>query len=324
MSVTIKDVAKAAGVSYSTVSKALRNSPLVKQPTKDLIINIAKELGYEPNVAARNLVSKKSYTIGVVWPTIQRIAHSALITSLNKKLKEHSYSMLISISDTESAFKLFNQYQVDAILAFDETGNPLQYPSNVPVIIYGIGSSESAYPIIDANRKNAIYLAYKHLYDLGHRKICYIGYLETDQLQMEKVSGFNQAVTKFNAAPFPNQIMEVQALEQYDGYESMRQLLESTSKPTGIISGSHDMARGVIRAIQEKGLSIPRDFSLISYDYVPEDVNQDITIATVGVPTDVITDKLANVLLDIINEVDVDQNIYLEPKLKLMNSCRSI
>lgn len=326
MSVTIKDVAKAAGVSYSTVSKALRDSPLVKQPTKDLVINVAKQLGYEPNAAARNLVSKRSYTIGVVWPTIERIAHAALITSLNKKLEELDYTTLISINEVEFAFKTFNQYQVDAILTFDETGHLPHFTSNVPVVVYGIASDHSPFTTVDANRKKAVYLAYKHLHTLGHRKISYIGYLESDRLQMEKVAGFNQAVAEFATPPFPNQIMEVEGLEQYDGYESMRQLLEASTRPTAIISGSHDMTRGILRAIQEKGVSVPNDISLISYDYVPEVKNLDVPITTIGVPTDTITEKLSDVLLEIIEKESkvVERTIYLEPELRLTNSCKAI
>lgn len=72
MNVTIKDIARVANVSYSTVSKALNDSPLVKENTKKKILQIARELGYHPNIAAKSLVSKKSDTIGVVWPTIER------------------------------------------------------------------------------------------------------------------------------------------------------------------------------------------------------------------------------------------------------------
>ncbi|MCY9452936.1 LacI family DNA-binding transcriptional regulator, partial [Bacillus haynesii] len=69
MTVTIKDIANASGVSYSTVSKALRNSPLVKPDTKKKVLQVAEQLGYSPNFAARSLASKKSQTIGLVWPT---------------------------------------------------------------------------------------------------------------------------------------------------------------------------------------------------------------------------------------------------------------
>ena len=78
MTITIKDIAKQVGVSYSTVSKALNNSPLVKQETKDKIIKLAKEMGYEPNYAAQSLVSKQSRVIGLIWPTLERVAPSTL------------------------------------------------------------------------------------------------------------------------------------------------------------------------------------------------------------------------------------------------------
>jgi LacI family transcriptional regulator len=84
--VTIKDIAQRAGVSFSTVSKALLDSPLVKHQTKQHILSIAKEMGYQPNIAARSLVSRRSGAIGVVWPSVERAALSSLITSLNEEM----------------------------------------------------------------------------------------------------------------------------------------------------------------------------------------------------------------------------------------------
>ncbi|GGF23991.1 putative HTH-type transcriptional repressor ExuR [Halobacillus andaensis] len=325
MGVTIKDIAKTAGVSYSTVSKALRDSPLVKEPTKERIIQIAKQLGYQPNAAARSLVSKKSHTIGVVWPTIERVTHSALITGLNKQLEELSYTTLISINEMEFAINTFNRYQVDAIVAFDERNSKEPANSTVPIVTYGIADDTSLFPTVDVNRKQAIRSAVEYLTSIGHKKINYIGdLLQEDRLQEEKVNGFKQAIHEFDLDPYYSRIVSVTDLEQYDGYQAAKKLLNDPERPTALISGSHDLTKGILRAVYENGLSIPDDLSIISYDNIPATENFDIPLSTVGVPLQLITEKLAEVLMAVINEEEIDHSIYLEPELKITESCQSI
>ncbi|QAS52171.1 LacI family DNA-binding transcriptional regulator [Halobacillus litoralis] len=325
MGVTIKDIAKAADVSYSTVSKALRDSPLVKEPTKQKIIEIAHQLGYQPNVAARSLVSKKSHTIGVVWPTIERVTHSALVTGLNKRLEELSYTTLISINEMECAINTFNRYQVDAIVAFDEKNSREPANSTVPIVTYGIAHKDAPFPTVDVNRKQAIRTAVEHLINIGHQSISYIGdMVQEDHLQEEKVEGFRQAITEAELGLSSTSIMEVTDLESYDGYEAMKKLLKEPDHPTAIISGSHDLSKGILRAIHENGLSIPDDISIISYDNIPATETFEVPLSTVGVPLDIITEKLSEVLIALINEEEVNHSIYLKPELNITQSCATL
>ncbi len=325
MGVTIKDIAKSAGVSYSTVSKALRDSPLVKEPTKTKIIEIARQLGYQPNVAARSLVSKKSHTIGVIWPTIERVTHSALITGLNKQLEQLSYTTLISINEMEFAINTFNRYQVDAIVAFDDRNSREPANSTVPVVTYGIADDYSPFPTVDVNRRQAIRSAVEYFISIGHKRICYVGdLLQEDRLQEEKVNGFKQAVQSFGLDPYYSRVISVSDLEQYDGYEAAKKLLHDPERPTAIISGSHDLSKGILRAIYESELSIPDDISIISYDNIPATENFEIPLSTVGVPLQMITEKLAEVLMSVINEEKTEDYIFLEPELKITESCQPI
>ena len=195
MSVTIKDIAKASGVSYSTVSKALNDSTLVKPDTKRKVLKVANELGYQPNFSARNLVSKKSHTIGVVWPTIERIALSALITKINEVIEQNQYSMILSISEIAASVEMFRRFQVDGIVIFDEDEETYIDPNilaAVPVLSHGVPKG-SPYPVVDSNHKKALSLAVEYLNGLGHEEIVFIGDLTThDPRQREKEHGFEQ------------------------------------------------------------------------------------------------------------------------------------
>lgn len=324
MGVTIKDIAKQAGVSYSTVSKALRDSPLVKKPTKTKIMKIAEELGYQPNVAARSLVQKKSFTVGVVWPSVERVAPSILITKINDLLERHSYTTLLSINKIESAISTFNRFQVDAILVFGENENDSEsskIQSTVPILYYGI-QEDLRFPTIDVNRRLAIKLAAKHLQEIGHQHIGFIGDLSTsDPLQKDKLIGFLEAMKVEKASDLPNLITSSNGLEVYDGYLAARNILTKQSPVTAIISGSYDLTRGILRATNELSLKIPEDLSIISYDNIPQSENLEVQLTTVGVPVSRIAKRISESLLSIIEGEEVQHSIILEPELNVIDSC---
>ena len=103
----------------------------------------------------------------------------------------------------------------------------------------------------------------------------------------------------------------------------MKKVCAAQAVPTAIISGSHDLSKGILRAVHEKGLSIPGDVSIISYDNIPATESFEVPLSTVGVPLHTITEKLADVVMRLISEEKVKQNIYLEPELKITESCQT-
>src|SRR5699024_1122668 len=192
MSVTIKDIANIAGVSYSTVSKALNNSPLVKKETKDRIVKIAEEMGYEPNFAAQRLVLKQTKIIGLIWPTIERVVLSTLVTEISNEINKTPYSMILSVDPIQTAFETFRHFQVDGIILFDENIDDLIEPQSALLLSYGVSKKKGPkYPIIDPNHEKAMYMAVEYLSTLGHTKIAYIGDLTSHSpMQIEKYQGF--------------------------------------------------------------------------------------------------------------------------------------
>lgn len=320
MGITIKDIAKVAGVSYSTVSKALRDSPLVKPPTKKRIVEIADQLGYQPNVAARSLVSKKSNTIGIVWPTIERAAHAALITKINKELELRGYTSLISINNITDAIHTFQSVQVDAILIFNDQKNTESARSNsVPILSYGI-SDQTTFPTIDVNRKEAIRMAVGQLSKAGHRDITFIGDLsDVDPLQEEKAEGFKEGMMEYLGSVSRASLIDSPGMALYDGYIGAKHCLESASPPTAIISGSFDLTRGIIRAVKEANLTSPDDITIISYDNIPQTSTFDMPISIVGVPIDEITNVIIESLINIVDKGEVPTSVMMTP---VMNEVR--
>ncbi|MFS1512069.1 LacI family DNA-binding transcriptional regulator [Chengkuizengella sp. SCS-71B] len=324
MSVTIKDVAKQAGVSFSTVSKALRNSPLVTEKTKKKILNVAKEMGYQPNNLARSLVSKKMWTIGVVWPSVERVTLSALITQINIRLEKYSYTTLLSINKVESAIEAFNRIQVDAILVFDDLEGTFINTapiSNVPLLYYGI-SDHQIYPTVDANRGKAISLAVEHLIHLGHEHITYIGDVSTkDPLQEQKVEGFIKTMNSFGITVKDHMLIRTNNMDLYSGYSSAKKaLLNESERPTAVICGSYDITRGLLRAVNELNINIPDELSIISYDHIPQMAELNIPVTAVGVPLMTIADYITKQLLLLSEKKEIPNVISLDPELIIRSS----
>lgn len=323
MTVTIKDIAKKAGVSFSTVSKALRDSPLVTEKTKKQILQIAEEMNYQPNNAARSLVSKKTWCIGVVWPSLERLTPSILISRINEMLEKHAYTTLLSINQVELAIETFHRFKVDAVLVFDDQQTEIQgrkLDSNLPVLYYGISNSQP-YPTIDANRSRAIELAVSHLLELNHQRIAYIGDVSTkDQLQKQKVDTFIERMKAEQLPVKEEMIVITDNMDSYDGYSAAKRLLSSTGRPTAMISGSYDLTRGILKAANELSITVPDQLSIISYDHIPQMEELDVPMTAVGVPIDKIANKIAQVLLDIAADRTISDNIFLEPEIAIRRS----
>ncbi|WP_163101946.1 LacI family DNA-binding transcriptional regulator [Peribacillus alkalitolerans] len=328
MGVTIKDIANVTGVSFSTVSKALNNSPLVKPETKSKILQIAKELGYEPNFAARRLVSKETKTIGLVWPTIERAALSTLVTKINAEIENNDYSMILSINSTNSAVEMFKRFQVDGIIIFEENEDQslINHSPTIPIISYGVASSQTKIPFIDVNYKKAMFLAVEYLYQLGHREIAYIGdFTFGDSRQTEKYEGFIEVMKQFNLPTNKQYLINTGGLDGYHGYMATNRLLQSSRIPSAIIGGSYDISEGIIRSLKEANFIIPKDISVIGYDNIPHMGNLETPLTSIGVPVEVLAKKITDSLFHQIHDpYSVPMIQILEPELRERTSCAQV
>ncbi|MGH2316408.1 LacI family DNA-binding transcriptional regulator [Planococcus sp. SE5232] len=328
MTVTIKDIAKVAGVSYSTVSKALNDSPLVKNNTKKKIVAIADEMGYAPNFAAQHLVSKKSRIIGLIWPTIERVVLATLVTKISNEINKTPYSMILSVDPIEKSLETFKKYKVDGAILFEEDVRVqiTNFPS--PILGYGVaGTTSSDYPVIDPDHQQAILKAVTYLYELGHRKIAYVGFIsQNDPRQIGKYLGFKKALKKFDIEELNKQhVFNTEGLDWYDGYSAINKLLELQNPVTAIVGGSYDISGGIIRGLKDKHIDIPQDISVISYDNIPQMENMEIPLTSVGVPIE----ELAKEIVDtIIKMVESDQPLprvtMLTPSLAERKSCAPV
>lgn len=324
MNVTIKDIAAVAGVSYSTVSKALNDSPLVKPITKQKIIEVANQMGYNPNFAAQRLVTNSSKVIGLIWPTIERVVLATLVTKISEEISKTPYSMILSVDPVQKSIETFKKFQVDGIILFEENTNvPISY-NNIPILSYGVANKTNhTYPIIDPNHNQAIFDAVRHLYELGHSKISYIGDLSTqDSMQLEKYNGFLRAMEYYKLSILDNSVINTNGLNWYNGFSAAKRL-QHTGLPTAIVCGSYDISSGVIRGLKELNLKVPEDISIISYDNIPQMSTMETPLTSTGVPIEKLAIEIVQSVIDLVEGRPITVK-KMVPVLNENESCKKL
>ena len=311
MAVTLKDVAKACGVSYSTVSKALKNSPLVKPNTKAYIQQKAAEMNYIPNHSARALVSKRSNTIGLIWPSVDRVAVTHLVSEINEALKSLGYVMILSIDDIAVASKKFLEFGCDGIIIFDEgpsTNLPSDVYENIPVVAYGV-DREIDYPIINVNHYKAMIMAIESLLEKGVKQIDYIGDINTtDSRQVAKKDAIVDYCQQHHIY---YRIIDSQGLSALETESAVKNFYAQHDLAPGVICGSYDITIGTLNAID-----LERNQPIIySYDNIPHIAKLDYPVHAIGVPTLEIANKVVEVLDQVISGGTINNVYNLEPQL---------
>src|SRR5699024_12539525 len=126
-------------------------------------MTIANELGYQPNFAAQRLVSNRTNIIGLIWPTIDRVVLSTLVTEINKKIEKTHYSMILSVEPIPKSLETFKQFQVDGIIYFDESFENEVPKIELPLVIFVVQDPYLFNPVVDPNNAKSMFLAVNHL-----------------------------------------------------------------------------------------------------------------------------------------------------------------
>ena len=287
--VTIKDIAQAAGVTHPTVSKALNNAPGVRPETRQRILELARQMNYVPNVAAKRLVKQKNRSMGFIWPQIEGLFFYHLCSSLQQEAVRRDINVVVSMSEPAKALRTFREHFIDFTLAWffpdwvastDFLKERGLYDGAFTII--GGGSMENAYRI-SIDREKGIADAVGYLSEIGHKKIAYIG------AQGPKSNGFIRGILDAGLRHHPSRLIALNT-QYYDGTNANRAeaagkfeyLWNSSHRPTALIIDSQDTAFALINCIHELGISIPKDLSVISYDDIPELSIYQVPLTTCG------------------------------------------
>lgn len=280
MSVTIYDVARRAGVGIGTVSRAINDSSSIAPHTKERVLAVARDLGYRPHASARGLARKKTNTIGVIVPFFTGYFFVELLRGIQQEVSEYQYDLILYSVDEigkKDAFleKTLEQRKVDGVLliSLEITDKDAQkfLRSQLPIVLV-----DGYHPKLDSvmveNRQGA-YAATQHLIRLGHRKIGMIdGHLKSSPARV-RLEGFKGALEDHDIDYNEDYLVVSDFVTGEDGfneeagYTAMNRLLNADKeRPTGVFISSDIQAVGAMKAIREKGLSIPEDIAIVGFD----------------------------------------------------------
>ncbi|WJH33181.1 catabolite control protein A [Paenibacillus aurantius] len=275
MTVTIYDVAREAGVSMATVSRVVNNNPNVKPQTRKKVFEAIERLGYRPNAVARGLASKKTTTVGVVIPDISNNNYAEVARGIEDIATMYHYNIILCNADKkkEKEIRVINtllEKQVDGLLFMGGTVTEEHMEafrtSSVPVVLCATSDENNAMPGVDIDHEKAAFDAVSVLIANGHQKIGMIsGTLEDPANGFARYNGYKKALEKAGI-PFREDYVRVGNYRYESGMEAMNYFLSLEDRPTAIFAATDEMAIGAIHKIQDQGLRVPEDISVMGVD----------------------------------------------------------
>jgi DNA-binding LacI/PurR family transcriptional regulator len=277
MNVTIKDIAKAAGVSHPTVSRALNDHPGISTATRERIKKLAEEMGYVPNASARGLKTSRSRALGVIMRQIDDPFWSEVLDGVDSVLHPAGYSLFIASTHMErqrekDVVQAMVQRGVDGVILLapqfsDEQCHMLKNYGLPMVMVNNEGAGECQYLIYNDDEYGARLVTH-YLIDLGHRRIAYLGNRMGGMTDTNRLAGFSAEMQAAGLPVRDEYIYHVPAGNPAGGREGAEYLMTLGEFPTAIVCYNDFLAAGVYNLLLEKGLRIPGDVSVTGFDNI--------------------------------------------------------
>ncbi len=270
---TYFDIAKKLGISVSTVSRAMNNSGEVSPKTRIAVLEEASRMSYTPNETARNLALKTNNTIAAVIPDIMNPYYSEVIKSLETVVRRNDFALLLCITNESDVMM---DYYMNELLKKRVSGiillsacirnHALLEKIKRNAVLVGISTSHDDIDQVESKEKDGVYQAIKHLTDLGHKRIAFIGYsLEDNHVLNCRLQGYQKALKEAGIPLDPELIVNAKPIDNPGGAE-MEALLRLRNKPTAVHCMNEYIAFGAYVKIRELGLRIPEDISFSAQD----------------------------------------------------------
>lgn len=317
---TIKDVARMANVSIATVSRILNNQSGYSEETKQKVLEIINEIGYEPNAVARGLVSKRTRTIGLLVPDLTSTFATELLKGVEKGANARGNSVIFCHTEFEGVktmkyLQLLNEKQIDGIIyASNELEDEYyQYIKNmnVPLVLLATQADQYPVPFVKVNDRAAAFTATEYLIKKGHRKIAMISGGQEDLIAgYPRLDGYMAALRSHNI-PINESLIEKRGFFFQDGYDGFQALIEREPDITAIFAGSDDIALGILSAAYHMGIKIPDKISVIGYDNLKVAEMAIPPLTTVAQPLAEMGEKAASMIFKMIESNQNVSSVYL-------------
>lgn len=326
--VTIYDLARKLNVSIATVSRALKDDPVVSKKTKKKIFDLAEEMGYRYNHFARNLREQRTYTIGVIVPRLNSYFMSTVIAGIESVANNEGYTLIISQSSEDagkeiaSAKTMFNNrvdgmlvslaYDTEDISHFDQF-----IKKNIPLIFFDrVSDHPECTSVLIDNRKGA-YEATSHLIAQGCRRIVHLTATPKRNVYIDRLAGYKQALAD-HQIPFDEQYVLINNLSQEAGTQAAAAILQMNPLPDAIFAANDNCAVGCMLALKKAGIRIPQDMAFAGFNNDPVSTVIEPNLTTINYPGYKMGEMSAASLinhLNGVNSIDTTNTILLRSEL---------
>ena len=305
---SIKDIARLAGVSPSTVSRVINDKEYVRDEIRDKIKTLVKEKGYVQNHAARSMVLRRTFTVGIVIPYPFNMFQRQLFATIEHHLDEQGYrTMFIFVTwsaESESAclHKLKSE-SLDGVIMMYEFQNLAVYrylhEYSVPVVLCTFGSDEFPFPAIHVDESAAAEAAVACLMDRGHLKIGLIAGAHF-RFSAQRAEGYRHVFERHGLEPRDAWKVTVPSYSLEEGRRGMATLLRQDSSITAVFAMTDELAIGAMRTLHEVGLKVPEDISIVGFDDIDISAYTAPALTTISQPIPEIGEKTAALICDLI------------------------
>ncbi len=333
MPTTMKDIARDLGVSVVTVSKVLRNHADIGDETRKRVLDRIKELNYTPNLAARGLVTGKTYLVGLVVPDLLHPFFAEIAKALSRALLKKGYCLTISTSEEdpeleENEINRLLSRRLDALVIATSSTNPALFERMLqqgpPFILIDRNFPGLATNFIGVDDEAAGMMATEHLIEMGCKRIAHLRGPDNSP-GIGRLKGYEAALAKHKLRSLPGYVtaprrVDVQSRES--GADLMTQLLALDPRPDGVFCYNDPMAIGAIHSILAAGLEVPDDIAVIGSGNLHYDSELRVPLSSIDQQTDSIGERAARLALSLLESKTPQRSksIVLQPQLVIRES----
>jgi LacI family transcriptional regulator len=330
LSVTIQDVAKAAQVSVSTVSRVINNKDDVADETSQRVKEVVQKMGYSANLAARSMRSHRTGVIGLIMPDVEQSFPIQVMKGVNRAAAALDRDLIVYTSgdfrkdrtaDKERHYvSLLNKSITDGVIVV--TPAALTFPTDAPLVAVDPHNESSEFPSVISTNCEGAQEAVTYLIGLGHVRIGFIAGRADLQSATQRLLGYQAALRQAGLTVDPD-LMQQGDFTAESGLACAQRLLRLENRPTAIFAASDEMAFGVFHAAAELGLNIPQDLSLVGFDNIPESTYTPAPLTTVDQFIQEMGMLATETLIRLIEGEQFENRVMRTPtKLVLRSSCR--
>jgi len=333
MSVTIRDVARAAGVSVATVSRVFNNSGPVHEETRARIREVASALRYSPNSAARSLITAKSNTLGVLLPDLYGEFFSEVIRGIDQTAQQQGYHVLVSSSHEtqdriEGAMRAMRG-RVDGLIVMspdiDAPTLAANLPDSLPVVLLNCAVEGTSYDAISVDNFGGAYAMVRHLLSTGRARVAIITGSSRNYDARERLRGYRAALHDTGVA-LDDRLEVPGDFTETGGYQAARAIAALSPRPTAVFAANDAMAIGALSALRELGLTVPGDIAVAGFDDIPMARYMSPPLTSVHVEISELGARAMGVLLAAVQERNRHERrqLVLPTTLVIRQSCGGV